>query len=934
MRTSQFLPIAFLIVLAAAAPLRAADARVGLVERFDTMDGWRKLDFPGEEAPLKEMKSVDGVGVFVTHPAPLRGRRQAKWSDGLPMHDCFSNVVKTYPKLDLDRYRYLVVKLDEKGSPASVILNGVDLPVAYTTGVHAVDLSLYEKLRGAQPIEFRLQFLNTGWRVRIDEFRFVSQLTPEERKGLIPAGIVLRPEGLADNTTQGLDAVIRRVGRPRRETLPAERLCFRDTATGAVIWRLTGLQSGASTVSDSARSLYNASGTHMLIPGAPGGPQLWDLHARTFTTIPFAGVSRFSTTDPDILWCVEKTRRPTGLRFHRLNVRTGLDEIAAAIEFDPKQYRVSITEMGFSSGTDMIAVGLRETPHVFVFDPRVADLSRRIRHLELPMRLKGMAISPDGKRIFFNRCYWYETWQMDLATGRVSRAMRFGGSHAGSGGGLRLGHDSGLILAAPEGVVGSAAGDQVRILLNYRSGWHTDYGHLSRNRLWYVANGGGGDMAGRIVMAGTRDPGAVLQVALQNTSRNSWANNTVVKSSPDYTKLVWTSDIWGYNAVCAAYTRRPAPPERVSAARDATGVTVTWIRSSLTGDPGRRAPAEVRGYHVYRSLDGGPFLAATHRPVRGFRYRDEALEPKATARYVVAAVEHSGLEGTPSLEVAAAPPGSTPTAALHVEAEQCLLYPAAREAFNGYAGSWRYVRIRKQLETERGGIIVKDVTPQLGGAYVLWLRARTEGEGGQWKVTLGRDVIGQAAVTGRAWQWIRLEKPLKLVAKTRSRIRLASADDGLCLDKLILTTDAGYFPSRVDDRFTVAPRPLRYLVAKQVTRSSVHLAWWNPAAEPDVDYYNVYVGRDRDFPPDQGHLIVSTKKLEALDWGLTPGAEYTYKVVAVNRRGLMSAPAAITVKTRPLKQRVLLELPIDSARLDKRLKIETRGGVKYAFRPY
>lgn len=111
----------------------------------------------------------------------------------------------------------------------------------------------------------------------------------------------------------------------------------------------------------------------------------------------------------------------------------------------------------------------------------------------------------------------------------------------------------------PEGLNDPRPGDRIKILLNYRKGWHTDYGSLSRDGLWYIANGSGGDMSNKLIMAKVREPGTVLQIAFQNTSRNSWTNNTVIRFSPDYAKLTWVSDIWGYNAVCITYTRRPEP---------------------------------------------------------------------------------------------------------------------------------------------------------------------------------------------------------------------------------------------------------------------------------------------------------------------------------------------------------------------------------------
>ena len=227
-----------------------------------------------------------------------------------------------------------------------------------------------------------------------------------------------------------------------------------------------------------------------------------------------------------------------------------------------------------------------------------------------------------------------------------------------------------------------------------------------------------------------------------------------------------------------------------------------------------------------------------------------------------------------------------------------------------------------------------DLTPQLAGAYTLWLRARAAGKPGRWQISLDRKPAGHVAVEKGAWTWVRLDGPLKLEAGKRQRLALASADEGLAVDKLILTTDPRTVPQTLDDRFRTPPKKLEYLVPREVTESSVHLAWWNPTAEPDLDYYSVYAGDSPDFPADQAHLIASTRRTEVLDWGLAPAARTTYKVVAFNRRGLASEPAAITVQTRPVEKRVLLELPIEMAKLDPRLKRETRGGVKYAFRPY
>lgn len=168
----------------------------------------------------------------------------------------------------------------------------------------------------------------------------------------------------------------------------------------------------------------------MLILGRPGGPQLYDFVKDTYRPVPYAGISRFSPTDPDILWCVEKTYRPKGIRFHKANIHTGLDETVGQVTFEQKQYS-PVIDIGFSSRTDKIAVGSRETPLAFMLDPSEPDFSKRVKKLTLPMPLKGMWLSPDGKWLNWFRCYRYEAWRMNLETGKVERSIALGGSHAG-----------------------------------------------------------------------------------------------------------------------------------------------------------------------------------------------------------------------------------------------------------------------------------------------------------------------------------------------------------------------------------------------------------------------------------------------------------------------------------------------------------------------
>jgi hypothetical protein len=268
---------------------------------------------------------------------------------------------------------------------------------------------------------------------------------------------------------------------------------------------------------------------------------------------------------------------------------------------------------------------------------------------------------------------------------------------------------------------------------------------------------------------------------------------------------------------------------------------------------------------------------------------------------------------------------------LHLEAERAHLTPPARQVFDGRTSGWRFVRVTKELETEKTARVDFDLEPG-AGSFTLWMRARAGDVPGRWAVSLGDKTLGEVAVDHLDWKWVKLAGPVTF-GPGMHRLTLHSGEDGLAVDKIILTTDERYVPKTLDDRFRVPPKKVEFLIAKEVTDSSARITWWNPRAEADLAYYNVYVGDSPDFPCDQAHVIASTEKGEALDWGLEAGRSYTYKVVAVSRRGLASEPSGVTVKTAPLAQKVLLAFSIDQAKLDPRLVTETRVGKRYAFLP-
>ena len=97
----------------------------------------------------------------------------------------------------------------------------------------------------------------------------------------------------------------------------------------------------------------------------------------------------------------------------------------------------------------------------------------------------------------------------------------------------------------------------------------------------------------------------------------------------------------------------PPPPQRVSAAREGSAVTLTWSPPPAVAVPHTYSDAVVE-YRVYRSVDGGAeVLVGTSETLRFTDARPGA----GTPRYAVSSVREHGVEG-PRSDAVAAPPAS------------------------------------------------------------------------------------------------------------------------------------------------------------------------------------------------------------------------------------------------------------------------------------
>jgi hypothetical protein len=346
--------------------------------------------------------------------------------------------------------------------------------------------------------------------------------------------------------------------------------------------------------------------------------------------------------------------------------------------------------------------------------------------------------------------------------------------------------------------------------------------------------------------------------------------------------------------------RRPDPPGNVRAVRTPAGVKVSW-------DPPQRR-SELRGCHVYRSDKSGlGYKRITAEPVVAAEFTDSAAGG-GPSWYAVTAEEHSGLMSRFSKEVSV-DAGAAPVI-LHYEAEAGHRRPPMRDVVDGSASGYRAVRLTKVRASEDAGSVTLAPDVARAGEYALWARVRHcgPGRGGRFAVGVGGRDVARVAVSSADWTWVKASADVALAPG--AKLTLRSSTKGVAVDKIIVSDAPGYRPETADDRKAAPPR-VTGLRAAVVTPNSVTLAW-DPCADTDLYCYHVHVGERRDFAPSNRTLLCSPRGPAALDWGIAPARARWYKVIAVDKHGGESAPAAIRVETKPLAA-VTRRLPAPAA---------------------
>ena len=434
-------------------------------------------------------------------------------------------------------------------------------------------------------------------------------------------------------------------------------------------------------------------------------------------------------------------------------------------------------------------------------------------------------------------------------------------------------------------------------------------GHISweYHNDWFFAGTNGAPLSGPFssLLLKVYTDGTWYPVAYGNTVNREYKGNFFANISPDGTKGSFSSTMLGPINLYWVVISYPDPPDELVAKTVGRQVSLSWRKPAKS--------AELAGYHVYRSTESGcGYRRRTREPVTTTRFTDVLPDPARPFFYVVTAVEHSGLESrSPSNEACAGRVDASVCERLLVEAEHGTLTPPLRENFHGSASNLLFVDYRDGNGESRAAY---SFVARNGGEHALWVRTRLQGTGAPargWAVEADDHALGQLRPRAGDWKWLRLEPTLD-VAPGRVEVVLKAAEPGYAVDKLLFTDHLAYIPKgevRLDPEPPGKPAGLK---AGEVRHFDVSLAW-TPVTE-DCAYYHVYRGAAADFSAHQTMRVGSPAMATFVDWGLTHGKTYHYRVAAVDSFGNESEPTpAVVVKTPALEQAVDLAFEAESS---------------------
>jgi hypothetical protein len=452
---------------------------------------------------------------------------------------------------------------------------------------------------------------------------------------------------------QGLQAVAdRNAWRPierflRDGTYLSERVIYTDSVTGNEVWQMT-VDPGVDRVAYYDLPEWNADGSLLMFNTARSSDRLWMMNADGTRLRPMpVGQSRtardgfWSVVDPDVWWAGEND--DDGSRVVAVNIRTGDRKIVARTSrrgldlFPPHPAeRHFLLARNGRNGRDCEVVVLGRDG-----SEQVVPIGGQFHRLRFTKAEKP--------QIFFNRNEPRTQWVI-MPDGSGLKELPDAGVHPDwviGGAELTYFFDGGVYAVDQDG--------QRRCIFKTGSGGHG--GPSPDGELFVADQSSAGLFPDSIVCAFMHSAGKVWPVAYHGS--RLWAHDDASKAHPDHhsthphpsfspdgTKAVFSSYFGrAFTDVHVAISRYPDPPRNLMAQRHGDRVSLKW-------EAPRRC-RELKGYAVFRRLDGDSTYALVNTALLKERECSDPVPSGKRVFYTVCAVEHSGLAGMPAGEIKA-----------------------------------------------------------------------------------------------------------------------------------------------------------------------------------------------------------------------------------------------------------------------------------------
>jgi len=658
-----------------------------------------------------------------------------------------------------------------------------------------------------------------------------------------------------------------------------DRTVFKDSGTGATIWRMSRHPSYQCRHQYMEISPWNSNGERLMLTSLM---QWWRIFMKpdgsAWQPAMWTSASIWDRPDPDVLWLTEG-----GRALVRHNVATGERQpiktfqgrlVLWPMSHDGKYLLVkeTLTRNGkresrihlvprdvTTGGAGIITLRPPALVHQLWFTKR-PDYSVVFSHEEFPYA--GTVMTPDGRIL------------KTLKSG-----MYPGGHHAAS--------PSGKWFVGPDGC---CVADWMTGKVVWLSDHNTNHQSWGPDDRWYV--GSAGFDLRRIGVEPRFDQ--LLGSSNSRMKYNVYAAEVHPVVSPDGTKAGYASNMLGYIGFYNLIVRLPEPPLDLKAERRRGAVRLEW-----------RAPCQAKEFSLYRIYQAdsmaGPYEAVAAVPASETSH---TVPARPEGCFVVTSQEHSGLESNYSSPTTVRQRRGPFLAS--VEAESGIYESPAEEVFDATAANLYAVLLGGEAPCKRLVLRLPLPAKVKGIVFARVKNTLVEGQS-ELRAHVNDKQVAAVPVKEKTWHWVKLSgaKPIRLKAEVAT-VTLAPTDAGIVVDQLVVVDDPGAVPQVFWGKDHRAPGQITEVAGKPLNPYTIRLTW-APPKDNDIAHYNVYAARGSACEPGNETLIVSPVEPEVVDWGLAAETRYAYRVTAVDRAGNESAASDTRVVATPaIKDRVFV----------------------------